>query len=264
MLSIEEYITKRKRNDKLNEKDITSKSTNTKHFLTYVLDYFNDYLSGYDEKTVADENKLENYIKSLKGLSEKNKNFLCDINLNYSNYIDRHLKKFIEQNPQYFLISSDADYREFSYKCFPDLIKRFPYLVNYTNELFELLKDLPNAFSEDKIIYINDNFNEWINDTNTKYNVSLEKFGYAYANYFFNNDRLWESKCRDKDNECSYAWEKAKNIFNIKDLYLQASGKPFIKNRKKELEMLIAYYWFSRMMGTDEDLKKYISIYVTI
>jgi hypothetical protein len=42
-----------------------------------VLDYFNDYLSGYDEKTVADENKLENYIKSLKGLSEKNKNFLC-------------------------------------------------------------------------------------------------------------------------------------------------------------------------------------------
>jgi hypothetical protein len=53
-------------------------------------------------------------------------------------------------------------------------------------------------------------------------------------------------------------------FLNIKDLYLQASGKPFIKNRKKELEMLIAYYWLSRMMGTDEDLKKYISIYVTI
>lgn len=262
MLSIEEYIYKRKQIDNLNEKDINNKGNNIKQFMTYVLDYFNDYLNGYDEKTVADEKKLENYLKSLKHLNDKNKNFLCDIYLEHSNYIDRHMKKYIEQNPQYFLLSHDEEYRAFSYKCFPDLIKRFPYLMNYSNELFELLKDLKNAFSEDKIIFISEGFNSWIEDTNTKYNVDLEKFGYAYADYFFSNDRLWETKCKRKDDNYSYEWQKAKNLFNIKDLYLQISNKPFIKNHKRDLEMLIAYYWFSRMMGTDEDLERYVDLFL--
>ncbi len=51
MLSIEEYIARRKKEDRLNEFDNEARSQNLKICLDYVFEYFNNYLN----TTEADE-----------------------------------------------------------------------------------------------------------------------------------------------------------------------------------------------------------------
>ncbi len=45
MLSIEEYIARRKKEDKLNEFDIDARAQNIKICVDYVFEYFNNYLN---------------------------------------------------------------------------------------------------------------------------------------------------------------------------------------------------------------------------
>jgi hypothetical protein len=67
MLSLEDYISKRKKEDRINEFEIESKMENMKTCVNYVFEYFNQYLdeSKMDEKTVLQEERLEKYRKSL-------------------------------------------------------------------------------------------------------------------------------------------------------------------------------------------------------
>lgn len=45
MLTIEEYIARRKKEDKLNELNMDERNENTKICVNYVFDYFHDYLA---------------------------------------------------------------------------------------------------------------------------------------------------------------------------------------------------------------------------
>jgi hypothetical protein len=65
LLSLEEYINKRKKEDKINEFDIDSKMDNMRICVNYVFEYFNHYLddSKMDEKTALNNEKLEKYKK---------------------------------------------------------------------------------------------------------------------------------------------------------------------------------------------------------
>ncbi|MDQ0157502.1 argonaute-like protein implicated in RNA metabolism and viral defense [Robertmurraya andreesenii] len=68
MLSLEEYISKRKKEDRINEFDIESKAQNMQTCMNYIFEYFNQYLddSKLDEKTVLNEERLEKYKNSLR------------------------------------------------------------------------------------------------------------------------------------------------------------------------------------------------------
>lgn len=57
MLSLEDYIAKRKREDKLNEFDIDSKVDNLRICVNYVFEYFNQYLNidQMEQKTFLNE-----------------------------------------------------------------------------------------------------------------------------------------------------------------------------------------------------------------
>lgn len=65
MLTIEEYIVRRKKEDKLNEFDIDARTQNIKLCVDYVFEYFNNYLNitEVEEKTVLNNEKLEKYRK---------------------------------------------------------------------------------------------------------------------------------------------------------------------------------------------------------
>ena len=67
MLSIEEYIAQRKREDKINEFDFEARTYNMKICVDYIFEYFNNYLgtTGVEEKTVLNSKKLEKYQKQL-------------------------------------------------------------------------------------------------------------------------------------------------------------------------------------------------------
>lgn len=67
MLSIEEYISRRKKEDKLNEIDLYTRTQNMKLCLDYIFEYFNNYLNitEAEEKTILHNEKLDKYCKQL-------------------------------------------------------------------------------------------------------------------------------------------------------------------------------------------------------
>ncbi|CAH0345173.1 hypothetical protein [Bacillus sp. CECT 9360] len=67
MLSLEEYISKRKREDKINEYDIDSRMENMRICVNYVFEYFNQYLNidEMEQKTFLNEERLEKFSKQL-------------------------------------------------------------------------------------------------------------------------------------------------------------------------------------------------------
>ncbi len=64
MLSIEEYIARRKKEDKLNEFDIDARAQNIKICVDYVFEYFNNYLN----ITEAEEKKQYSIMKSWRNI----------------------------------------------------------------------------------------------------------------------------------------------------------------------------------------------------
>lgn len=68
MLSIEEYIARRKKEDKLNEFDIDARTQNMRICVDYVFEYFSNYLNitEAEEKTVLHDQKLDKYRKQLR------------------------------------------------------------------------------------------------------------------------------------------------------------------------------------------------------
>ena len=73
MLSIEEYIALRKKEDKLNEFDLDARTQNMKICVDYIFEYFNNYLNSTEaeEKTVHHSEKLENIVNSQMNMSLK-------------------------------------------------------------------------------------------------------------------------------------------------------------------------------------------------
>ena len=67
MLTIEEYIARRKREDKLNEFSSEHRMGNMKKCMDYVFEYFNQYLdvTKMDEQTFLNNERLDKYKRTL-------------------------------------------------------------------------------------------------------------------------------------------------------------------------------------------------------
>jgi len=63
VLRLEEYIARRKKEDRLNEYDIDARAENMRICVNYVFEYFNNYLniSKAEEKTVLHNEKIDKY-----------------------------------------------------------------------------------------------------------------------------------------------------------------------------------------------------------
>ena len=56
-----------------------------------------------------------------------------------------------------------------------------------------------------------------------------------------------------------YDYTKTNNLFNIDNLYIKISDKPFIKGKKKLLEILMIYVWLRDFDGDQEYFDKYLN-----
>ena len=67
MFTIEEYIARRKKEDKINEFNVDERNDNMRLCVNYVFEYFNNYLNITDaeEKTALKDEKLYKYKHKL-------------------------------------------------------------------------------------------------------------------------------------------------------------------------------------------------------
>ncbi|WP_346427626.1 hypothetical protein [Gracilibacillus sp. YIM 98692] len=73
MLTIEEYVARRKKEDKIDEFNVEERNENMRLCVNYVFEYFNNYLNitEAEEKTALKDEKLEKYRNNLRIMTLK-------------------------------------------------------------------------------------------------------------------------------------------------------------------------------------------------
>lgn len=269
MLSLEEYISKRKKEDRMNEFDIESKAQNMQTSMNYIFEYFNQYLdeSKMDEKTVLNEERLEKYKNSLRHYETEIQEWLVGIYDDFDKQLNRSIVSYLKKDDLFYIYNTDQEFRSASYDCYAQLIKKNHFLKEQTEMLFLFIKDHHRIQSNPRMdfenIYISEEVEEWIKKTWDKYQVNLLTFASDYVSRFFNNEETWDAKhrIRSKDSwrKYEYDYKQKSNLFNINSLHRRISKKPFIRGKKQLLEILLMYCWLHDIEGDEEYWQEYIN-----
>ncbi|KYG28210.1 hypothetical protein [Alkalihalobacillus trypoxylicola] len=268
MLTIEEYIARRKKEDKIDEFNIDERNENIRLCVNYVFEYFNNYLNitEAEEKTALKDEKLDKYRKQLKDYEQEIMEWLVGIYLEYGKQINKNIGNILKEDEFFFLYRSDKEFRSLSYDCYSRLIKKFPFLKDQTEMLFLFIKDYHRVMSQIEItndsIFISDEINEWINKTWVKYQINLHVFSFQWVNYFWDNENLWPATHRKKSNtnyrKYDYDIKQKSKLFNLDALYRKMPKKPYTKGRKQEFEILMMYYWLHELQGDEGYWQEYL------
>ncbi len=243
MLYIDEYIRQRKLEDGLNEFDTTQKLSNIRLCINYIFEYFDQYLSieGAENRSSNDNEKIRQYERSLRSFSPEVRNWLVSIYDIHKKQINRTISRILYQSDIFLFAYEDSEFRTFSYECYAQLIKKFPFMKGQSELLFKFVKEYHFNETEKYIKTVpdfSDRITEWINDTFDNYHVNLVEGFLYYLGVFYDNQDSLPAKYKIKTNspfpEFQYCYNvKAKgNLFNIDTLYGQLANKPFIRNHK--------------------------------
>lgn len=265
MMTIDEYIKKRKEEDSLNEFDLKAKNENIKNTVNYVFEYYNGYLdlTEIEFQEAKESVKLANYRKKFVGYEKSTQDWLVNIYAKTGKYPHRFLDNQLKNEPTVMMFDSDAEFRIVSYDCYAALVRKIPFIKGNTEEVFEYIKNYKQVRSEELDLSRFADYGlipslvKWIENTYTKYNVNLISFAEDYCEYFYNNEHLWDKKTKTVIGEFTlyhYDYSKSKIYFNVGSLYAKMNYKPFIKGKRKELEALITITWFNSIESDKENI----------
>lgn len=258
MLKLEEYIAKRKAEDKLNEFDLNSKDDNLKICVNYMFEYFNQYLdpTQLNEKTILANEKIDKFRKQLDKFETEIQDWLVQIYEKYDKQIHKSINHVLKKNEAFYLFHAESEFRSCSYECYAQLIKKNPFLKDYPEELFKYIKEYHRMKSRELKEWqnptISEEIDKWIEDTWIKYNVSIWAFVDHYIMRFSDSEEMWPAKHKVKLQGVpynSYDYRQKTNLFNLNSLYPKISNKPFIKGKKQFLEILMMYTWLHSIEG---------------
>jgi hypothetical protein len=274
MISIEEYISRRKKEDNLNEFDINSRNQNIKVCIDYVFEYFNNYLNTTEaeEITALQNEKLEKYSKQLRDYEPGIREWVVGIYNEYGKQMNRYIGNIVKENEFFFLFDTDSEFRNASYDCYSRLIKRFSFLKEQSEMLFLYIKDYHRVESQHRFDFetplISEDINDWIQKTWAKHQVNLLAFAYEWISGFYDNDNIWPSTHKKRSQytwrKYDYDYKQKSNLFNVDSLYRKMPKKPFIKGRKQELEILFMYYWLDDMEGDNDYWQEYLELVLPV
>ena len=264
MQTLEEYIAKRKIEDGMNEFDTSQKMNNIRTCIDYIFEYFDQYLpiQGAEKRTVAENEKLLKYEKTLSEFSPDVRDWLVSIYDTYGKQLNRNISNFVDNDDIFPFMYEEAEFRSLSYDCYAALIKKCPFIKNQAEFLYKFIREYHikecNAFAKN-MPEISDKITKWLKDTLVKYGVNIASACEGYVSYFWDNPDMWPARSKIKlehpfaDRKYRYDHKRKTNVFNIDGFYNRLANKPFIKGKKKQLEILMMYYWLHTIEGDDDD-----------
>lgn len=275
MLTIEEYIAKRKKEDKLNEFDIDKRIDNIKLCVDYIFEYFNNYLdiSEAEKQTILNNERLDTLRKQLREYDKDIQDWLVNIYNEYGKYMHRIIGNILDENDVFLLYNTESEFRSASYDCYSKLIKKYPFLRDQTEMLFLFIKDYHRVKSisvmqYNELPFFTQSISDWIEKTQAKYNVSIPAFAYTYIIKFYDDYDKWPATHKKKSNNpyfpYDYNYKQKRNLFNLDSLYTKVSNKPFIRGYKQELELIMMYYWMKDIQNDDEYWNEYLEKVLTV
>ena len=268
MLSIEEYIARRKKEDNINEFDFEARTYNMKICVDYIFEYFNNYLNTTEaeEKTVLHSEKLEKYRKQLDEYEPEVRDWAVNIYNEYGKQIHRYVGNILKEDDLFFIYNTDDEFRRISYDCYTKLIKKLPFIKEQTEMLFRFIKEYHRVQGQKHFEFgaptICEEISDWLENTWTKHQVNLAAFAYNWINEFYDSEDMWPTSHRKKSQysfrKYDYDYKQKSNLFNLDSLYRKMPKKTFVKGRKQEFEILFMYYWLHDMEGDSDYWQEYL------
>ncbi|ULG72400.1 hypothetical protein [Macrococcus brunensis] len=270
MLNIEQYIRKRKYDGEVNEFILSDKEQHINFFKQCIDDYFNEYLNSYNinQNELDNIRKSEKYKKKVRAYNQDIIDWASDTYDKHGIYIDVHIVNLIKKEQLFLLFFQEDELLDIAKNIHRTLSERYVFLNNDLQIIFDFVKNYHKINSKDSIedidLIFSNEINQWIKDTYQNYGVNLLSFAYHWANYFFEHPQIWPINHKVKSNSnfatYEYDYKNLDNVFNINNLYLKVSERPFMCNHKKDLETLIMYYWLHDISGEEEYWTEYHKI----
>ena len=280
-MTIEQYILMRKKEDGLNEYDLSKSSENLRICVNYVFEYFDNYLpnSPDSERTHSEEKKQDKYRQIVSKYSPDIQDWLVDLNARTGKHVHRQIRNLIED--KYFLLfNTDAEFRALSYSIYPQAIKRVKELEGEGEMIYNFIRDEHRVRSEFTLeqqnIHIIDNIDKWIANTFKKYGVNIFAFCDDWCMYFSETPDLWEKSRKTRDHSYDslldnkryslnsymfwdYNYKTDGDRFGLSTLYRNMPKKDYTIRKKQGFEAVMMYWWTHSCVGDEEGWVEYVT-----
>jgi hypothetical protein len=275
MLTIEEYIAKRKKEDKLNEFNFEKRIENIRICMNYIFEYYDGYLdiTETEHKTILNNERLNKYRLQLLDYDKDIQDWLVDLYNEYGKYMHKNVGSVLDENDVFLLLTKDSEFRSASYDCYSKLIKKYSFLKDQTEMLYLFIKDYHRVKSNksvnlEQVPLFTQSISDWIERTQAKFQVNIPAFACTYIHRFYDSVEKWPVAHKKKTNNIhmpyDYDFKQRKNLFNIDSVYARVSNKPFIKGHKQELEIFMMYYWLHDIESDEVYWEEYLGKVVPI
>lgn len=264
MLTLDQYIDKRKQEDKLDEFDVSKKVENIQICINYIFEYFNQYLplQGAENRTPDENRLLQKYTNEIEDYSNETQEWLRGIYCETGHRMNRILENYLYSHIEFFFAYQESEFRSISYNCYAELIKKRQCLKNNTEELYRFIRECHEIKCQyepgDIKISLSQDIIDWIEKTWDKYEVNIYLAVDCYVNLFMNNKSLWPPGTRIETGSTvprymyRYDYSKRNNRFNINRFYSMYGNRPFLRGKKRQLELLMLCNW----AGENDDAVK--------
>ncbi len=276
MLSLEEYISQRKKEDGINDSDVSARYNNAKKCAGYVFDYYTTYLDSLpeDNETILQFEKKEKYRKQLNGYSSDIQDWLVQIYADYGNMLTRLIAKPLNEDAFFFLHYKPEEFETMTYDVYAKLIGKCPYLHGQNAKLKQLITEYHHINSNPRWGFpvIDDSVDKWCVETYDKYGVNLNFFAEGWVWDFREHPELWAKGTKKKSDYAGCGWNKWDyeydysksdvNLFGIDTLFRDVPKHPFLRGKKQEMLTLIIYYGIAPGR-TNEEANAYWNNYLS-
>jgi len=262
-MTLEQYILMRKKEDSLNEYDLSKRSENIRICVNYIFEYFDNYLenSPDSEKTFLEEKKQDKLRKAISAYSPDIQDWIVDFYSRTGKHVHTQLRNLIVDT--YFLLyNTDSEFRSLSYAIYPKAIKKVKELEGEGEMIYNFIRDEHRKKSEFSIdqqsIHITDAIDKWISNTFKKYGVNVYAFCEDWLMYFTSTPDLWEKSRKIRNHDCDslldknsldlsnwmfwdYDYKPDGERFGLNALYRTMPKKDFTKGKKQAFEAVMMY-----------------------
>lgn len=270
MLTVEQYISQMKKKEKLDEFDFKNHAENMAAVMKCVVEYFNTYLNPeeYDYQAIKLEQSVAKVEKEIADTLPRSKDYIIEYYKKYKSRIDRTLKSHLKSYEYAELFCSRDDIEDVISEFCEDRKMQETGLAERKEELIMLVKELKEHQTERPsrtgYKYLDEALSAWIKETYAEYKVNL--FGFAseiaYDYYQKYVESIYDRSTEQHYHINRYNHRYNKNPFRIDEIYKDNCHRPFIEDRKGELEMLIMYDWVHNWVEDAEYWPEYVNLCV--
>jgi len=264
-MTLEEYILMRKKEDGLNEYDVSKRDENIRICTSYILDYFNNHMDNRpeSERSFLEKRKQDRYRKLVSKYSPDVQDWLVELNSRTGKYVHKHLLNLMDD--RYFLLfSTDAEFRSLSDAIYLQVVDKIRELTGENEMIYNFIRDehriQSKFYSWQQTTHITDDIDKWISDTYKEYGVNIFAFCEDWCSDFSLTPDMWEKARKIRKHEYDshlkkglsslssclfwdYDYKSDGDRFGLNALYRNMPQTDFTKGKEQAFEAVMMQWW---------------------